>query len=128
MDAKLIPYNDYICKITQTFDLITFEHVPLKRNQVADALATLFAMFNVAYSEEVQPIRMEKYETPSYCISIEREPDGKPWYHDIKHYLAYREYPLGALENSKSTIRKLALKFFLSGAVLYKRNYDMTLL
>ena len=71
MDAKLIPYNDYICKITQTFDLITFEHVPLKRNQVADALATLFAMFNVAYSEEVQPIRMEKYKRSSYCMSLE---------------------------------------------------------
>ncbi|KAA0043022.1 uncharacterized protein E6C27_scaffold75G001010 [Cucumis melo var. makuwa] len=77
-DAKLIPYNDYIRTIAQTFDSITFEHVPCKSNQVADALATLSAMFKVAYSEEVQPIRMEKYKTSSYCMSLEREPDGKP--------------------------------------------------
>ncbi|KAA0033220.1 putative RNA-directed DNA polymerase (Reverse transcriptase), Ribonuclease H [Cucumis melo var. makuwa] len=127
-DAKLIPYNDYIRTIAQTFDSITFEHVPCESNQVADALATLSAMFNVAYSEEVQPIRMEKYKTPSYCMSLERKPDGKPWYHDIKHYIAYREYPSGVSENSKRTVRRLAMKFFLSGEVLYKRNYDMTLL
>ncbi|KAL0551324.1 hypothetical protein IC582_010410 [Cucumis melo] len=127
-DAKLIPYNDYIRTIAQTFDSITFEHVPRESNQVADALATLSAMFNVAYSEEVQPIRMEKYKTPSYCMSLEREPDGKPWYHDIKHYIAYREYPSGVSENSKRIVRRLAMKFFLSGEVLYKRNYDMTLL
>ena len=127
-DAKLIPYNDYIRTIAQTFDSITFEHVPRESNQVADALATLSAMFNVAYSEEVQPIRMEKYKTPSYCMSLEREPNGKRWYHDIKHYIAYREYPPGASENSKRTIRRLAMEFFLNGEVLYKRNYGMTLL
>ncbi|TYK06497.1 uncharacterized protein E5676_scaffold70G00250 [Cucumis melo var. makuwa] len=70
-DAKLIPYNDYIRTIAQTFDSITFEHVPCKSNQVADALVTLSAMFKVAYSEEVQPIRMEKYKTSSYCMSLE---------------------------------------------------------
>ncbi|KAL0544847.1 hypothetical protein IC582_019975 [Cucumis melo] len=127
-DAKLIPYNDYIHTLTQTFDSMTFEHFPREINQVVDALATLSVMFNVAYSEEVQPIRMEKYKTPSYCMSLEREPDGKPWYHDIKHYIAYREYPTGASKNSKRTIKRLAMKFFLSGKVLYKRNYDMTLL
>ncbi|KAA0058909.1 uncharacterized protein E5676_scaffold1607G00300 [Cucumis melo var. makuwa] len=79
---------------------------PKTQKEVADALATLSAMFNVAYDEEVQPIRMEKYKTPSYCMSLEREPDGKPEYHDIKHYIAYQEYPLGASENSKSTIRR----------------------
>ncbi|TYK05800.1 Transposon Ty3-I Gag-Pol polyprotein [Cucumis melo var. makuwa] len=70
-NAKLIPYNDYIRTIAQTFDSITFEHVPHESNQVADALATLSAMFNVAYSEEVQPIRMEKYKRSSYCMSLE---------------------------------------------------------
>ena len=127
-DSKLIPYNKYIRELAQTFESITFEHVPRENNQVADALATLSAMFNVARNEEIQPISIEKREAPAYCLSVEQEPDGKPWYHDIKHYITCREYPLGASENDKRTIRKLAMSFFLNGDVLYKRNYDMTLL
>ncbi|KAL0561424.1 hypothetical protein IC582_001851 [Cucumis melo] len=108
-DAKFIPYNDYICTIAQTFDSIMFEHIPCESNQVVDVLATLSAMFNVAYNEKFQPIRMEKYKTPSCCMNLEQEPDGKPWYHHSNHYIAYREYPPRASENSKRTIRKLAM-------------------
>ena len=53
---------------------------------------------------------------------------NKPWYFDIKQYKRYREYPYGALENDKHTIRRLAMKFFLSDKVIYKRNHDMMLL
>lgn len=128
MYYKLIPYNDYIRILDQTFDSITSKRVLLKSNQVADALATLFVMFKIIYREEVQPIRMEKYKTPAYCMSIEQESNGKPWYRDIKHYVACQEYPRGTSKNSKHAIRKLAMKFFLSSGVLYKRNDYMTLL
>ncbi|XP_038874966.1 uncharacterized protein LOC120067484 [Benincasa hispida] len=85
-------------------------------------------MFNVVYNEEIQLISIEKREASAYCMSIKQEFDGKPWYYDIKHYITYREYPLGASKNSKCTIRKLVMSFFMNGEVLYKRNYDMSLL
>ena len=127
-DSKLIPYNKYIQKLTQTFKSITFKHVPRESNQIVDALATLSSMFNVAFNEDMQPIRIEKREAPVYCMSVEQEFVRKPWYHDIKHYITCREYPFGTSENSTRAIRKLAMNFFLSTEMMYKRNYDMTLL
>ena len=127
-DFKLIPYNKYIRELAQTFESITFKHVPRESNQLVYALATYSAMFDVAYNEEIQPIRIEKRETPAYCMNVEQEFDRKQWYHKIKHYIRCREYPLGAFENSRRTLRKLFMNFFLNGEVLYKKNYDMTLL
>ncbi|RDX89186.1 hypothetical protein CR513_29120, partial [Mucuna pruriens] len=49
-------------------------------------------------------------------------------YHDIKEYLKKGNYPLGAIENDKRTLRRLATGFFLGGVVLYKRSADSTLL
>ena len=127
-DSKLIPCNKYIQEIAQTFKSITFKHVPRESNQIADALATLSAMFNVVYNEEIQPIKTKKREASVYCMRVKQEPDGKPWYHDIRRYITCQEYPLGASKNSRHAIRKLAMSFFLSEEVLQKRNYDMTLL
>jgi hypothetical protein len=59
---------------------------------------------------------------------VEEEADGKPWFHDIRHYLLNQEYPTNATTLDKKTMRKLASKFFLSNDVLYKRNHDMVLL
>jgi hypothetical protein len=53
-------------------------------------------------------------------MSVEAEPDDKPWYHDIKCFVQNREYPAEATENEKKYICKMALQFFLSGEVLYK--------
>ncbi|RDX78981.1 hypothetical protein CR513_40662, partial [Mucuna pruriens] len=50
------------------------------------------------------------------------------YYHGIKEYLKKGAYPLGAPENNKRTLRRLATGFFLSGAILYKRSTDLTLL
>ncbi|RDX63350.1 pol, partial [Mucuna pruriens] len=41
--------------------------------------------------------------------------DPEPWYLNIKRYLEKREYPKGAFENSKRTLRRLASGFLLSG-------------
>ncbi|RDY06714.1 hypothetical protein CR513_09266, partial [Mucuna pruriens] len=64
------------------------------------------------------------------CVNIEDEAgaDNKPWYHDIKKYLEKGAYPKGVTENDKRTVRRLASSFFLSGAILYKRSADLTLL
>ncbi|RDY01140.1 hypothetical protein CR513_15570, partial [Mucuna pruriens] len=54
--------------------------------------------------------------------------DGKPWYRDIREYLKKDAYPLGATENDKRMLRRLAAGFFLGGVFLYKRSVDLTLL
>ena len=49
-------------------------------------------------------------------------------FYEIKSYLEKQEYPENASIIDKLTLQKLASKLFLSGDVLYKRNYDMELL
>ena len=58
----------------------------------------------------------------------EEEQDGKPWYFDIKRYIEDKEYPWEASNDDKRTLRRLAVDFFLSENILYKRNHDMVLL
>ena len=65
------------------FEVISFEYLPCEENQIADALATLAAMFQVNSKDEVQLIRMRIKKEPAHCLYIEEEADGKPWYYDI---------------------------------------------
>ncbi|XP_057969350.1 uncharacterized protein LOC131158498 [Malania oleifera] len=109
------------------FDTISFSHLPRESNLIPDALATLAALFKVESGIEIEPIRIRMHREPAYCIMTE-EVDGKPWFHDIKTYIQWKEYPIGASNNDRKTIRRLAMGFFLDGEILYKRNHDMTLL
>ncbi|RDY04472.1 rnhA, partial [Mucuna pruriens] len=95
-DIKLIPYHDYVKEMIEAFDAISFHHVPCEENQMADALATLPAM--------IRHLSLEAAKA-----------DQEPWYLDIKRYLEKGEYPEGALENSKRTLRRLAAGYLLSG-------------
>ncbi|XP_009762589.1 uncharacterized protein [Nicotiana sylvestris] len=56
------------------------------------------------------------------------EPDGEPWYYDIKRFLKMKEYPEQVSGDQKRTIRRLASSFFLSREILYKRTPDLNLL
>ena len=47
-DPKLIPYKVYIKELANSFDEISFHHVPRVENQMADVLATLASMFQLA--------------------------------------------------------------------------------
>ena len=40
-------------KIVDNFEIINFEHLPRVENQMADALATLVAMFQINLNDEV---------------------------------------------------------------------------
>ncbi|KAL0543554.1 hypothetical protein IC582_018652 [Cucumis melo] len=125
-DAKLVPYSQYVTKLSQNFEKISFDHVPREDNRMTDALATLAMMFDLNLEFELHPIQITKRDVPAYCMNVGN--DNKPWYFDIKQYIKCREYPYEASENEKRTIRRLAMNFFLSGEVLYKRNHDMVLL
>ena len=95
---------------------------------MADALATLAAMFQVNSKDKVQLIHMRIKEKPVHCLHIEEEVDGKPWYYDILQYVKDRQYPDHASENDKRILKRLAMGFLLDGEVLYKKGKDQILL
>ena len=61
-------------------------------------------------------------------MATTEEPDGKPWYHDIKAHLQTQEFPEKSTTFDQKYIKKMASKFFLSRECLYKRSYDSVLL
>src|SRR5215469_11676093 len=85
-------------------------------------------MVKLDYGVHVQPIQIQTRSTPAYCQNVEEEVDDQPWFHDIMVYIKQGGYPSEATDNDKKTIRRLAMNFFLSGGVLYKRSFDGTLL
>jgi hypothetical protein len=60
--------------------------------------------------------------------SIEGEIEGNPWFYDIKRFIQYQEYPLGAFKAYMKTLRRLAMRFYLNGEILYNRSFNGTLL
>ena len=111
------------------FEEVTFEHFPREENQLADALATMSAMFKVKWDNEVPQITIERLDEPAYFNEINTgEVTDKPWFHEVKRYLEAREYPEGESVNDKKFLRRFSVKFFLSNGIFYKRNHDSTLI
>ncbi|RDY11731.1 hypothetical protein CR513_03562, partial [Mucuna pruriens] len=106
-DAKLIPYHDHVKEIVESFDVVTFHHIPREENQMADALTTLSAMVQVNEGQEMT-IHVRQQPRVAYCqhLSLEIIETNKG------------EYPEGASENSKRTLRRLASGFLLSRTTL----------
>ncbi|XP_050897374.1 uncharacterized protein LOC127104220 [Lathyrus oleraceus] len=127
-DHKLIPYKEHVLKLTPCFDEITFNHIPRKENQLVDALETLSSMFKVKWKNEALTFHLDYFDEPAHYLAVEDEADGHPWFYDIMKFLESQEYPENASITDKKYLRKLSSKFFLSGGVLYKRNYDSVLL
>ena len=86
-DSKLISYQEFIKKMIEQFEDITFKHFPHKENYLADALTTLATMFKVNTNAETQLVKLEVRGSQAYCACIQEEPDGNPWYHDILKYV-----------------------------------------
>lgn len=101
--------------------MISFDHIPREKNQIAEALATLAAMMKLETDNSTRPVVINLKGPPGEdseeCASVEPEPDGKPWYYDLRS--EHQEYPEGATENEKSFLRRLAASYVLSGKVLY---------
>ena len=124
----LIPYRDYARRLLTFFNKVELHHIPRDENQMADALATLSSMFQVNGWNDVPTIRVMRLDRPAHVFSVEEVTDDKPWFYDIKRVLQTQEYPPGASNKDRKTLRRLASSFFLNEEVLYKRNYDMVLL
>ncbi|XP_070009128.1 uncharacterized protein [Nicotiana sylvestris] len=88
--------------------MLIHQHVPRVQNEFADTLATLSSMIQHPDKNFIDPIPLKIHDQPAYCAHIEEEADGKPWFHDIKEYLA-KEAELYDAEWVKSRYEKLAL-------------------
>ncbi|GAU39398.1 hypothetical protein TSUD_397040 [Trifolium subterraneum] len=128
LHAGLIPYRDYARRLLTFFNKVELHHIPRDENQMADALATLSSMYRVNRQNEVPTISIRCLERPAYVFAAEEVLDDKPRFHDIKMFLQKQEYPPGASNKDKKTLRRLSSSFFLNEEVLYKRNFDMVLL
>ena len=76
-DSKLVPYQEFIKKLIEQFENITFKHLPREENYLADALTTLATMFKVNANAEAQLVKLEVRESQGHCACIQGEPDGK---------------------------------------------------
>lgn len=85
-------------------------------------------MYKMIWPNHLPSIEVMRFDEPAQCLATTDESDDKPWFYDIKCYLEKQKYSVDASSIDKRTLRRLALKFFLNGDVLYKRNYDMVLL
>ncbi|XP_039686891.1 uncharacterized protein [Medicago truncatula] len=128
LHAGLIPYRDYARRLLTFFNKVELHHIPRDENQMADALATLSSMIKVNHHNDVPLISVKFLDRPAYVFAAEAVFDNKPWFHDIKVFLQTREYPPGASNKDKKTLRRLSSNFFLNGDILYKRNFDTVLL
>ena len=127
-NSKLVPYQEFIKKLTEQFEEITFKHLLSEKNYLADALATLATMFEVNANAETQLVKLEVRESQAHCACIQKESNGNPWYHDILRYVKDQQYSELANDNDKRTLRRLVMGFFLDGEVLYKKDKDQILL
>ncbi|XP_039014758.1 uncharacterized protein LOC120144864, partial [Hibiscus syriacus] len=127
-DPKLLEYRNFTLELVKEFERVTFNYLPREENQMADALATLAAMFQATKKVDMMPIKMQVYEIPAHCYSVEEEVDGKPWYHDILQYIKNQSYPPNASEIDKRTLRRMAAGYFLDGEIMYRKSSDQMLL
>ena len=82
-DSRMILYHKLVIEMVDKFEVINFEHFLREENQMADALATLAAMFQINSNDEIQLIRMSIKEESTHFSYIEEEVDGKSWYYDV---------------------------------------------
>ncbi|XP_060211854.1 uncharacterized protein LOC132639427 [Lycium barbarum] len=105
-------------RLCRRFKNIDFRHMPRAQNEFADALATTTSMIQHLDSAHIDPLEITLKEEQVHCTYVEEEPDGQPWYVDIKTYLKKGEYSLESLANQRKTIRRMANGFFLNKEVL----------
>ena len=77
-DSKLIPYQEFINKLIEQFEDITFKHLPREENYMIDALTTLAIMFKVNANVETQLVKLEVRESQAHCACIQEEPNENP--------------------------------------------------
>ncbi|XP_070025247.1 uncharacterized protein [Nicotiana sylvestris] len=127
-NSKILSYLHYVQELRKRFTNMEFQYVPRVQNEFADALATLPSMIQHPDKNFIDHILVKVHDQQAYCAQVEEEADEKPWFHDIKEYLAKGEYPELANPTQKRTLQRLSNNFFHSGGILYRRTPDLGLL
>lgn len=65
----------------------------------------------------IDPNEVKIREQHAYCFHVDDEPNGRPWYQDIKRFLETRDYLENSKTDQKQALRRLANHFFLNGEV-----------
>ncbi|XP_070008176.1 uncharacterized protein [Nicotiana sylvestris] len=91
-NSNILPYLHYVQELRKRLTKVEFQHVPRVQNEFADALVTLSSMIQYPDKNFIDPILVKVHDQPAYCAQVEEEADGKPWFHDIKEYLAKGAY------------------------------------
>ncbi|XP_016576445.2 uncharacterized protein LOC107874070 [Capsicum annuum] len=86
-NVKILPYVQCIKELSKRFTKIEFKHVPRIQNEFVDALATISSMIQHPDKNYIDPIKVEIHDQHAYCNHMDEQPDGKPWYYDIKRFL-----------------------------------------
>ncbi|XP_070021892.1 uncharacterized protein [Nicotiana sylvestris] len=107
-----VEYNACIMGLKMAINLDVHEllvmYIPRFYNELADALATLASMLPYTGNTHIDPLEIQVQNQYGYYNTIDTEPDGEPWYHDIKRFLKTKEYLKYAKGDQKRTIRRLA--------------------
>ncbi|XP_060216665.1 uncharacterized protein LOC132644124 [Lycium barbarum] len=125
---KILQYANLAQRLCKMFTKIEFRHTLRDQNEFADALTKIASMIQHPESSHIDPLQISLKEEHAYNSLMEVEPDGKPWYNDIKMYLEKRDYPEGITSGQKKTVRRMANSFFLNKEILYKRTSYLGLL
>ena len=107
-----MPYQEFIKGLIKQFEKITFKHFPREENANA----------------KTQLVKLKVRESQAHCACVQGESNGNPWYYDILRYIKDQQYPELANDNNKRILRRLAMRFFLDGDILYKKSKDQMLL
>ncbi|XP_070015051.1 uncharacterized protein [Nicotiana sylvestris] len=119
---KIFPYLQNVQELRKRFTKIEIRHEPRIQNEFADALATLSSMIQHLDKKFIDPIPVRIHNQPAYCAHVEEDTDRKPWFNDIKEYLAKGEYPEHANHTKKCTLQRLSNHFFHSARKLVQKN------
>ncbi|XP_070002406.1 uncharacterized protein [Nicotiana sylvestris] len=127
-NVKILPYMYCVKEMCKKFTKIEFKLVPRVQNEFSSTLTTLSSMIQHPYKNYIDHIEVEIRDQHAYCFHVDGGPNGKPWYHNIKKFIATREYPKIATNGQKRDLMRLANHFFLNGEVLYMRTPNLGLL
>ncbi|XP_069154553.1 uncharacterized protein [Solanum lycopersicum] len=104
-ESKNIPCVRCVQNLCTIFRKIEFKNSPRIKNEFADALSIITSMIKHPDTDYINPLDIELKEHQVHCSHVESEPDGLPWYFDIKRYSESGTYPENATSNQKKWIR-----------------------
>ncbi|WRX11763.1 Ribonuclease H domain - like 10 [Theobroma cacao] len=119
---NIVEYEALIMGLQATIDM-KVDAIDVERDS-----ALVISMFKIKVKADVRPFDLEVCEVSIHCLNVKEEVEGKPWYHDIMQYIKHQTYLENVMDNDKRTLRRLAMDFFLSREVLYKKSRDQVLL